>query len=301
MGQPFSNPILGSQGALVRAQARSPNYVPGVSGWNIAKTGTVEFNQGTFRGGILLGSPPSQGAVSLGLTGTNVPATLRALSTDYTWFEVDVYWIDATQYFFSGLAFNSNVSFNRMERITGLYTTLHGVQLQTFVDATSAGNSYYLGSSVYDTVPLDFQWRATNLIVNSDCSMVVAVPTYSQVNGVTETWHGITFSNSWANLGGGRPSGYRFVTSPPTSVEITGQFSVPAGSRGDGTIIGTVSTSPVNYAPATQVDLPAVCNSLGAAGTNTPHFNISSTGNITCWGMSTATSAALQATYSTDR
>jgi hypothetical protein len=51
-GQPFRNSILGGNGTLVRPQMRSPNYVPGVSGWIIRRDGSVEFNNGTFRGVI---------------------------------------------------------------------------------------------------------------------------------------------------------------------------------------------------------------------------------------------------------
>lgn len=48
----FSNPITGGQGTLVRPAIKSPDYVPGVSGWSINRDGTVEFNNGTFRGTI---------------------------------------------------------------------------------------------------------------------------------------------------------------------------------------------------------------------------------------------------------
>lgn len=327
----FQNPIVGGQGTLLRNAIKSPDYVPGVSGWSINKDGTAEFNEGKFRGAVLIGNPPSQGAVSIGLTGTDIPLALRTFSPDYTWYEADVHWFDTTQFQFSALVFNS--AFSRMEQITGVRTTGGGVQLQTFVDATFP-NSYYFGSSVYDTNPVDFEWRNSNITGSSDTTFNLAGgitvsggQTFSggakftgtaaegvtitggnsagaggtvdlYTGGANETWHAIPYANSWANLGGGRPGGYRRVASPPNSVEITGQFSVPAGSRGDGTTIGNL---PANYRPATQVDMPAVNNSLGAAGTNTPHFNISSTGVITCWGMSTASSAALNGTFATDR
>lgn len=46
----FSNPITGGQGALVRPAIKSPDYVPGVSGWSINRDGTAEFNDLTIRG-----------------------------------------------------------------------------------------------------------------------------------------------------------------------------------------------------------------------------------------------------------
>lgn len=47
----FGNPIAaGSEGRLVRASIRSPDYTPGVSGWTINRDGTAEFNNVTVRG-----------------------------------------------------------------------------------------------------------------------------------------------------------------------------------------------------------------------------------------------------------
>lgn len=59
----FSNPVVGGQnGELIRAAIRSPNYVPGVSGWTINRDGSAEFNNVTIRfdlttGSIVVGDP----------------------------------------------------------------------------------------------------------------------------------------------------------------------------------------------------------------------------------------------------
>jgi hypothetical protein len=46
----FRNPIVGAGGALVRPAIKSPNYVPGVSGWQIGRDGTAELNDAIIRG-----------------------------------------------------------------------------------------------------------------------------------------------------------------------------------------------------------------------------------------------------------
>lgn len=46
---PFSNPITAGT-ILVQPAIRSPNYVPGVSGWSINVDGSAEFDNLTFRG-----------------------------------------------------------------------------------------------------------------------------------------------------------------------------------------------------------------------------------------------------------
>lgn len=51
---PFANEILGGQGALTRPQAKSPNYVPGSTGWAIFRDGSAEFNNITARGTLIV-------------------------------------------------------------------------------------------------------------------------------------------------------------------------------------------------------------------------------------------------------
>lgn len=55
----FSNPIVGGE-TLVIPSIKSRNYSAGVSGWRIARDGTVEFNGGTFRGSIEVGPVTGQ-------------------------------------------------------------------------------------------------------------------------------------------------------------------------------------------------------------------------------------------------
>ncbi|MFD9242752.1 hypothetical protein ACFV0D_12630 [Streptomyces sp. NPDC059556] len=51
----FNNPIVAGT-TLVRNAIKSPDYVPGVSGWSINRDGTVEFNALTSRGEVIAGS-----------------------------------------------------------------------------------------------------------------------------------------------------------------------------------------------------------------------------------------------------
>jgi len=57
---PFNNDIAGGNGALVRNWIQSDNYVAGSTGWRISKNGNAEFNNGTFRGSIEVGSLTGQ-------------------------------------------------------------------------------------------------------------------------------------------------------------------------------------------------------------------------------------------------
>lgn len=48
----FRHDIAGGQGNLVISALQSPNFEHGVQGWQIAKDGSAEFNNGTFRGTV---------------------------------------------------------------------------------------------------------------------------------------------------------------------------------------------------------------------------------------------------------
>ncbi|MFD9053297.1 hypothetical protein [Streptomyces zaomyceticus] len=51
----FNNPLVAGT-TLVRRAIKSPDYVPGVSGWSINRDGTVEFNALTSRGEVIAGN-----------------------------------------------------------------------------------------------------------------------------------------------------------------------------------------------------------------------------------------------------
>lgn len=61
---PFSNPIIGGAGTLIRQAIQSPDFVTGVSGWAIRRDGTVEFSDGEFRGDISGATGTFSGTVS---------------------------------------------------------------------------------------------------------------------------------------------------------------------------------------------------------------------------------------------
>lgn len=46
----FQHAIAGGQGNLVATQLQSPNFMPGIQGWQVTKAGDAEFNDVTVRG-----------------------------------------------------------------------------------------------------------------------------------------------------------------------------------------------------------------------------------------------------------
>lgn len=71
MALQFVDPVANGS-TLVRQAIRSPNYVAGVSGWAINRDGSVDFNNGTFRGTLNVGTGSVGGII---ITGSGLSST----------------------------------------------------------------------------------------------------------------------------------------------------------------------------------------------------------------------------------
>jgi hypothetical protein len=72
MSEGFSNPIIGGAATLIRIAIQSFGYVVGVSGWQITRAGSAEFNDATIRGSISAGG----GNVLLNASGLNIHSSV---------------------------------------------------------------------------------------------------------------------------------------------------------------------------------------------------------------------------------
>lgn len=52
----FANQVIGGLSKLVRPAIQSPNYKPATAGWTVNADGSAEFNDGTFRGTVIIDS-----------------------------------------------------------------------------------------------------------------------------------------------------------------------------------------------------------------------------------------------------
>lgn len=80
---PFSNPIIGGGGALIREAIQSPDYAPGVAGWAIKRDGSAEFNDATVRGTLLTGAAGGSNTY-IEVTDSPTGSELRIFSPDGT-------------------------------------------------------------------------------------------------------------------------------------------------------------------------------------------------------------------------
>lgn len=97
------------------------------------------------------------------------------------------------------------------------------------------------------------------------------------------------FQNSWANSGSGPNLAYRFVTSPPKTVEIIGDLTIPVSSPN--TLIFTL---PSGFRPATQQTLALGIITAGAGGStqvSTYRVTAGTSGTVTAFGIPTGLAA----------
>lgn len=78
----FSNPVVGGT-ALIRPAIRSPNYVPGTTGWSINKDGSAEFGDATIRGNVVVVTPGGNSIDIVSAGGNSLIRFWNIAHTDY--------------------------------------------------------------------------------------------------------------------------------------------------------------------------------------------------------------------------
>lgn len=276
--QPDDDQLVG--GVVLRRPAiQSPNFVTGVSGWSINIDGSAEFNNGTVRGTLVVGTSGHQQVIITvnGLTG-----------------EIQIY--DASgnlvgRWNGSNLQISPNINDTNSLLVligpsnAGLVLRPGGNGLGQIFQS-SAGN--VVGTSVYDGTTTHTQGKlalVSPLILNPSGSMLAAEIdlTSTSDDGTTkqsnilfnaqtltgagplgflnEAWTNLTLANLFTNRGAGFPLfGYIKVVSPPNSLLLLGQIK-----SGATVATGTqIATMPAGYRPTTEIPIATVNGTTGA-------------------------------------
>lgn len=332
MGDGFGNEILGGQETLIRSGIRSGNYVPNGAGWRIVADGSAEFNNATIRGrlqlggdgsaghpGITMGATPPAGLVAYYAAGT--PETVTAPETivsvdlnsdghgniSYEAMVIDSGAVPLSSQVYGTIVAGTVREFQRIVlnpsdptvTLTALYRNELFLEADVVgVDVLAVGlTTDQFGRCVIDTGGLVA--FGPGGAANTDTEVYRAAPGVlaadaikANKGGAAETWHQLPLSNGWTQ---NYVNNYRLVPSPANSVQIRASFFVPAGARGDATVI---SNLPAPYRPAVITDLAATCDAqiLGKS----PHFSINTNGDVTCWGLSNSTLASISEVYALD-
>lgn len=261
---PFGNPILGGGGTLIRRAIHSPDYVPGVSGWSINKDGTVEFNDGVFRGDVtvnsLVAGTPGGERIEITSAGemlvfnssneqiASITATsgYRVQSTDGSYAELTLSPVNEVAALLLNPPTDPDVTITRAAQILagiGLadaFLSLFSPQIDSGLTASIRlyGEDSVAPDAIYfDATESNFLSTIVNiseeLALNGEVTLVVPsvdpcvpVRAFSSQN---PTWTGaITYTN--APGGGGNLFGTTFVAPPSGTVMITAEAWIGTGS-----------------------------------------------------------------------
>lgn len=165
----FDNPVVGGQSKLIRSAIQSPNYVAGVSGWTINKSGTAEFNSATLRGLLEIG--PASPNPRISESGpADIPAALQNFSADFTWSAAFIFWFNGTDFYFFAIGTYVGGGGPFPVEAKGTYDTTNSVLFHEIVQKSSV-TFILFGSTVYNSQPANWIYRNGAVTINNDAQL----------------------------------------------------------------------------------------------------------------------------------
>jgi len=300
---PFQHDIAGGQGNLIVTSLQSPNFVHDVSGWQVAKDGSAEFNNLTIRGtfygtdyiistdgiffysgtpalgNLVLSIAPSAGTDTFGnpypegfnllrtsaSSGTQIGLATGAAaeSTSAALYPYIANESNPDEYYFT--TFRSAVNSNQQDRVQLQLTS-------SASDSSSAAQGYisYVGANGSNNTIFVWGYNGLTLYVVNQINAVKPGTGTSATNPAqVEGWHSMSLASGFT--AGGQTPEYRLW--PDNTVRLRGSVSLTA-THAAGTAFWTC---PAGYAPQVSQYFMTP-NSLGsyALGGYSVHVNTSS-------------------------
>jgi hypothetical protein len=237
--------------------------------------------------------------------GPDIPTALATFSPNLTLYAAAIYYYDATHYYFTGMG----LFYAQQVYVEGTYDPTNGVYITRRVLEPTAGTlDQRIGSYLFDAFQQTYTFQQTNVRIGdgsniSDQLTVNGVHISNAIDfnangsGTAETWHALAYINGWANNGGANVTGqYRLVAAPARCVQVVGAFT--PGTKVNGTAL--TNALPAAYRPTHAIDVPVNVDITAAVGGQSPHFNISTGGVFSCFGVTAATFVSVNAIYPLD-
>jgi hypothetical protein len=291
----FSQEITGGLGSLRIPQIQSPNFSTGASGWRIARDGSVEFNNGIFRGTLeasvfegtnfiinsngafFYDSVAGPGAGNLRLSNcssqTVDPFGNAALTGMTTYGATTAQSVDGTEIrWWSAASQSGPWVLQSSMQMTGIGSTnalnFSAGSINTGGAGINMGAALLTQKVPASTIPPNIMGKIVYCLDGS---------------GNAETWHGLTFQNGWLNVIGRTPCSYKLVAAPDQCMIVTGSAKAPAG-----VVVGQIIGNTGGSAPY----LPTSIKSFGGRNITTNaavEININTLGQIQFDGPVNAT------------
>lgn len=297
----FNNPLVSDGGGLAYPSIHSPNFVSGSIGWTINKDGSVEFNNGVFRGTVTAGSfiganfeinqdgsfyytgTPALGNLFFSITSNNG-------GTD----RFGNVYQGPGAFYYSGSGDGGFIGITKTN--TGQVVQYFG---NTAHDGASHANAAFLELTVDE---LSIGWSGNG----GQITMFAGNPGYCTIDSpmfsnagtsafptfiTTDTWHDTGgLANSW-----GKGTGFfKYKLLPGDGMVMVAAQGLNPGTVADGTVICVAANGlGAAWRPATAKAMVADTNQIKVNGVGTGAFenarlNFLPDGSITCSGFGTA-------------
>lgn len=254
------NPAIG--GTILRRTAiQSPDFVHDVQGYSINQDGTAEFNSLTFRGsfsgqdfvindqGVLFYNQPAQGP-------DNLIASLSSGQFVDQWGNLvlggSVTYEPIGGVFIAAQVTGRQILFLSAPHESGPWGVIGQITISSAGAMVIESSGAMLLQSLNGNIKLEGSCATSDSVYLESARVPSGAPPAAPAG--TETWHPVTFANSWANTAGRTPAQYRYISSPPNNVEIIGGITAPAGIAAN----QTVFTLPAGYRVAHTQSILAV-------------------------------------------
>ena len=254
-GQGYFLGITAGMGNLVIPSVQSPNFVEGVSGWQIRKDGSVEFNNGVFRGYIIggalyiysgapgVGNPPigwisgttadpygntltpaSNVVIGAGKDGSPQAVLQLSGTSGEIAFPLPGTWVNYPNIFgeISGsggvLSINGPTDSTEADQV---FFGLESAGAATGVNNASTGFATYIDANAGRNTIFFYDYTGMTIYVaHSITAVKPGTGTSVTVPAVPETWHSVTGDAGWSAVSG--YSGIQYRLKADGNVQFTG-------------------------------------------------------------------------------
>jgi hypothetical protein len=264
----FAHDIAGGNGNLIATSVQSPNFQHLVSGWQLSKSGTLEANNAIIRNGEVVGGSalyysgtPGAGNLIASIAGGSVPILTDPYGNTYY---PGVYSYAGSK--FAGLAGD------------GLTLQDGSFPWQLTVDS--------------GLLLIQFPHTGSQLYV-SNTGVAATLIAQEPGNLVPETWHAVSYANSWTTDG----EALEYKLMPDNTVQLSGRMNIPAGVTNP----STVCTLPSGYVPD-RTEPVYVVENAGPPYAATAHYaEVETSGNLVIYGsMTPGNTMSVSARYPLD-
>lgn len=288
-GAAFFLGLTQGQGKLALSAMQSPNFVSGVSGWQLTKNGNLEANSATIRNGEIIsgtqlyysGGTPAAGTLILSISATS---GTDSAGNAYIGGGAATYFYSGTTPLFAALLAGVELAFfhwsgtawTSLNAQVGIQGNVLNIDSNNGISIAGSLLSVFSGLAVTGgttTDTLDVTGASTLSGVVTATGGTPANPTKI----TTDTWQPINvFSNGWSATAG---VSQRYRTQPFVGVWL--DVVITPGTLTDFTLMFNV---PALYRPLTTKFVTA-STAGGTAITNGPAARIDAGGNVECVGL----------------